>query len=160
MSEYPRFIGSFRYVKKRKSYEKSNLTFNVETGYAHSYDWYIIAKPVADTLVVNSFKYSRSTSRHYSDILHLARALGYQKILSVEAPRGLQDGLVIDCYYAMTIDSLEKTISNPRSRESANKWRREKLAHLKATYAAYVRLSDSEQFDEELNALLADDTIR
>lgn len=146
----------FRFVKKRRSYEKNNLTFSVDTGFAYSYRWYCIAKPIAGTMVVNSFSYSRTTKRHYEEILRLVVKLGYEKILTIEAPRGLNSQGAISAHYADMIMSLEKDIAKPRSRESTNKKRRENIEHLKARYSSYMKLVNEEEFDEQMSILLAD----
>lgn len=152
-------MSGLKFVKKRNAYEKRNLTFSVETGYAYSYGWYCIAKPIAGVLVVNSFNYSRTTSRHCREIVHLARTIGYEKILMVEAPMGLNAQAVTKKHYAEAISSLEKAIAKPRSRDSANRHRREAIRILKNTYEMYVELIQSEEFDEQISTLLVTDPL-
>jgi len=77
----------------------------------------------------------------------------------IEAPRGLNARAATAKHYAEAILSLEKDIARPRSRESANRHRREAIRLLKNTYAMYVDLIQSEEFDEQMSVLLAADPL-
>lgn len=52
------------------------------------------------------------------------------KTFDVEAPKGLECLSVTHDYYVDLIRNLEAKIANPRSRESANQYRREQLTQL------------------------------
>lgn len=89
----------------------SNLTFNTNTGLGHSYRWYEIAKRVNGKQLLNTYKYSPTTGRHWRKLLdHIDPAY-----IEVEAPNGLQDlkGALNHCMQQRTeIEALMATKKN------------------------------------------------
>jgi len=71
-------------------FKEHRVTFDYETGYGTSYEWYAIAKRIDGTQVLNTYNYSQQTSMHVSMLKTLFVQLGI-KYVCIEAPRGLQD---------------------------------------------------------------------
>jgi hypothetical protein len=83
---------ALKYMTRLKLFKGCNgkLDFDPVTGLGHSYTWYEIAKVINGKLVLNTYRYSVTTSGHVGTLRSLFRQVGL-KYIEVEAPRGLQD---------------------------------------------------------------------
>lgn len=106
---------SFKFVKKRKRYEKSNLCVDLENMLGHSYEWYRILDRIDGKVIVNSYNYSRTTMKHYYDVCRLLRNKGID-FASIEAPNGLGNLEASMRHYRSQIQSIKNDMANPRKR--------------------------------------------
>jgi hypothetical protein len=146
---------SLKYVKKRNSYERQNLKFDLNTEIGKSYDWYQIAKKIGGVMYVNTFSYSRTTTRHYSEILHLLRQLGYENIHTIEAPQGLNNVNITKAHYIFKIKELEEKITNPRCKKALIKERQTIINCYNRVLDTYLLHVASEEFDSMINDTLS-----
>jgi hypothetical protein len=145
---------ALEWIKSRKRFEKQNLTFDPETFEGRSYRWYLISAKIGGKIVVNNYPYSRTTMRHYSEIMIMLRSLGVEEIYSISAPSGLRNKTQTVNYYKNEISKYEGQIARPRSRASTNASRREHISNLKKGLDLYLNLISSEEFDNEVSNLL------
>lgn len=80
-----------KYYPRLQKYKASNLEFDVKSEIAYSYDWYQLFKVIDGVPILNVYKYSITTLKHVWKMRCLLHDLGYQNVLSIEAPKGLQD---------------------------------------------------------------------
>jgi hypothetical protein len=147
---------SFKWIKSRKRFEKQNLTLDPETFEGRSYRWYLISAKIGGKVVVNKYPYSRTTMRHYGEIMRTLRSLGVEEIYSISAPSGLRNQTQTINYYKNEISKYEDQIAKPRSRASTNAARRQHISCLKKELDLYLRLIASEEFDQQINYLLSE----
>ena len=145
---------SLKYIKSRNSYERRNLTFELDTENAYSFNWYKLAGRVGGAMYVNTFTYSRTTTRHYQEILYLLKQLGYSQIYTIEAPRGLDDVAAIRSHYREMMEEMEKKIANPRCKKSLTTERQKALEAIKNQYNTYLRFLASAQLDQAIDDML------
>ena len=81
---------SIPYFPRLNLFKRANLTFDPVTGLGHSYQWYEICKVINGKMVLNTYRYSVTTSKHVSLLRYLFDQLGIDYV-SIEAPRGLQN---------------------------------------------------------------------
>jgi len=113
------------YKKTKRIFKTSKCDFNPLTGLGHSYDWYELTKVIKGKLVVNTYRYSRTTNKHIDRVKSLITDLGL-KFIEVQAPRGLQD---LDNALAYTIrEYQEELLKVKHSRDKKATW---KLKNLK-----------------------------
>jgi hypothetical protein len=146
---------SFKYIKSRKRFEKSNLTLDPETYEGRSYRWYLISAKIGGKVFVNKYSYSPTTVKHSGDIFRMLRGLGVEEIYQVSAPRGLRNRFITVSFYNNEISALESKIASKGSRAAKNAERRKEIEYLRKELEIYLRSFDSEDFDRELNSLLA-----
>jgi hypothetical protein len=146
---------SLKWIKSRKRFEKQNLTFDPETFEGRSYKWYLISAKIGGKIVVNKYPYSRTTMRHYGEIMGMLRSLGVAEIYSISAPSGLRNQTQTINYYKNEISKYEDQIAKPRSRASTNAARREHINRLKKELDLYLNLTSSEEFDQHMTNLLS-----
>lgn len=145
---------SFRWVKSRKRFEKSNLTFDPKTYEGWSYKWYLISAKIGGKIMVNKYSYSRTTSRHYCEILRMLKSLDVAEIYPISAPYGLRNKTMTVKFYKNEIAKYEAEISKKRSRASSNAERRKAIDLLRKELDIYLSLISSEEFDKELDSIL------
>ena len=83
-------VCSLKWMPRKEQFAIANLTFNPETGTAHSYRWYAIAKLFKGQMILNDYAYSPTTSKHYGKLIRLFKELGI-KFSTIKAPKGLDD---------------------------------------------------------------------
>ncbi len=66
-----------------------SVSFDFETGEAYSFEWYRLGGVVKGKYILNSYRYSHSTSDHVRSLRKTLKLLGI-KYTELEAPRGLQ----------------------------------------------------------------------
>lgn len=142
------------YIKSRNSYERRNLSFELDTENGYSFNWYKIATRVGGAMYVNTFTYSRTTTRHYQEIISLLRQLGYDNIFTIEAPRGLDNLEATKDHYAQKIKDLEEKIANPRCKKFRTIERQRALEAIKIQLNTYLNFLASDQFDEAVQDML------
>ena len=108
-----------KYYPRLKQYKAYNVIFDETKQIAYSYDWYELAKRINGTMVLNSYGYSNSTTKHCYKIRRLFGDLKIQYV-SIQAPRGLQDLNSAKQHYQLLIENLRAQIIKPRSREKTN----------------------------------------
>lgn len=79
-----------KYYPRLKQYKASNLVYDLERDQVYSYEWYVIAKKINNTFIINNYPYSPTTLRHSYKVRNLFENLCIDYIL-IEAPKGLQD---------------------------------------------------------------------
>ena len=86
------YITTIKYYPRLKVFKNSSNScgFDPSTGKGHSYSWYSLSRVFKGRLILNSYRYSRQTSKHLWNMQSLFRDLGL-KYLELEAPCGLQD---------------------------------------------------------------------
>lgn len=79
-----------RYFKRLQQHKNSTGTCVIDyaQGVALSYNWFCIARRVMGFWTVARTGYSVTTSKHESEVM---RVLGYDRVKTVAAPRGLFD---------------------------------------------------------------------
>lgn len=148
---------SFRWIKSRKQFEKSNLTYCPETGRGYSYNWYRIVESIGGKVVLNTYVYSATTAKHIRDIRHLLRELNIKIDVEIEAPRGLGHRDAIKKHYASMIDGHKCKIASKGSRKVKNEERQKIIEWLNIELARYENVYAGAQFDEEIANLLVED---
>lgn len=83
-------VTDLRYSKRNNYFSATNVGFSPETMEGHSYDWYSLVRKFDNTVVLNAFRYSPTTSKHISKVRNVLRTLGV-KYSELEAPKGLQN---------------------------------------------------------------------
>lgn len=122
-----------KYYKTLNQYKNSRGTnvFDMNTGKAYSYDWWLYFTTIDGIPVFNSYRYSPSTSKHQANMRLLLDELGVREYIDVECPNGLQDlDSGIDHYQAK-INSIEAEIAKPRSKPEKNSYRKELIKFYK-----------------------------
>lgn len=79
-----------RYRKRTNDFVGRSWDLDLNTMTGHSYRWYKLVKKINGRVVLNSYRYSHSTSKHIGHVETILRAMNI-KYIRVEAPRGLQD---------------------------------------------------------------------
>ena len=82
----------FRYVKYKNRFEKGNLSLDLENMVAYSYEWYRIYEKINGKHVVDTFAYSKTTSRHMTEMMRvISRVFDVPVVdqVRIEAPHGL-----------------------------------------------------------------------
>lgn len=150
---------SFKWIKSRKQFEKSNLTYRPETGRGYSYEWYRIVDRIGGKIVLNTYVYSRTTDGHISDIRHLLRELNVKIDVEIEAPRGLKNHETIKRHYASMIEGHQAKIAAKGSHEAKNADRRKVIEWLNIELARYENVYAGAMFDEEISNLLNKEAV-
>lgn len=119
------FEGNTSYGGNWGNYRSSEGTvshgLNLETGRAHSYEWYDLGKIIKGTYVVNNYYYSSMTKGHYYDLCDTLKILGV-KFVELEAPGGLQD---LESAQTLQLERIsEATMGLEYGKASGSKWRR------------------------------------
>ena len=109
-----------KYYSRLKLYKAPNLVFNPATKKAYSYKWYELVSVINGKLVLNTYRYSNTTARHYREVSCLLDKLGINIDMRIEAPKGLQNLESAKDHYLWLINELNSEINNPRSQKSKN----------------------------------------
>ncbi len=108
---------------------------DIETGRAHSYEWYDLGKIIRGTYVVNSYRYSCETGGHYYSLIKTLKILGV-RFVELEAPKGLQD---LESGRTLQLERIaEATISIKYGQKESSKWR---LRNIKDAEKELAKLS-------------------
>jgi hypothetical protein len=150
---------SFRWIKSRKQFEKSNLTYCPETGRGYSYNWYRIVDNIGGKVVLNTHVYSRTTAKHIRDIRHLLRELNIKIDVEIEAPRGLGNHDAVKRHYASMVDEHKCKIAAKGSRKIKNEERQKIIEWLNIELARYENVYAGALFDKELTELLTEEAV-
>ena len=120
-------ILSLNWGPKRGTFKSTSgqLEFNPNTGIATSYQWYQIAAVLKGKLVLNTYRYSVTTSKHVGELRSLFRALNL-KYVSIEAPNGLQNldiatGTQVELYANAMVKNKYARVKYSRSVKDAEK---------------------------------------
>ncbi len=105
-AETEKYLFPIRYYTRLHEFKGTNYGFNPETGYAHSYRWYSLAKVIKGKQVLNSYGYSNQTCGHRNKLEGLFDVLGI-KYVSIDAPRGLQN---LDAAMAYCVSEMAEAI--------------------------------------------------
>lgn len=143
---------SLTYRKCRDRYEKPNLWLDPKTLRSCSYNWYRLSDRMCGKIVINSYAYSRTTSRHYAEVLHWFRINGFYQLFLIEAPRGLQDLSSSIEYYKDKISLYKDKLANPRTRKRAEY--QQTLDFLSARLELVQSLMFETSFNNDLEAML------
>lgn len=150
---------SLRWVKRRKQFEKSNLTYCPETGRGYSYEWYRIVDRIDGKVVLNTYKYSSTTVRHVDDIRALLRSLQIKIDVEIEAPRGLSNYASIQRHYASMTDEHKAKIIAKGSHKAKNQERQKIIESLDLELARYNNVYAGALFEKEISNLLAEEAV-
>ena len=150
---------SFRWIKSRKQFEKSNLTYHPESGRGYSYNWYRIVDKIGGKVVLNTYVYSRTTAGHISDIRRLMRELGVKIDIEIEAPRGLKNHEAIKRHYASMVDDHQAKIAAKGSHKVKNEERQKIIEWLNLELARYNDVYAGALFDKEISNLLHEEAV-
>jgi hypothetical protein len=149
---------SFRWIKSRKKFEKSNLIYHPETGRGYSYNWYRIVDKIGGKVVLNTYVYSRTTAGHIGDIRCLLRELNVKIDIEIEAPLGLKNHEAIQRHYASMADEHKAKIIAKGSRKAKNQERQKIIEWLNLELARYNDVYAGALFDKEISNLLAEES--
>lgn len=78
------------WMPRKNIFKRGSLILNPQTMIATSYDWYNIAQVIKGKLVLNTYSYSVSTTKHVYQLRSLFSQLNLDYV-TLEAPRGLQN---------------------------------------------------------------------
>lgn len=145
---------SLRWVKSRKRYEKKNLNFDPETCVGYSYNWYAIVKKIDGKIVLNTYPYSRTTSRHVHLIRNLLTRLNLKVDVEVCAPRGLDNHGSVLGYYRSEIAKQKEKINAKGSWKSKNDERRLIISYFEKELNRYLACYNGKIIEEEIKYLL------
>lgn len=116
-----------KHYKRDNVYKNSSktLTFNPETLFGYSYQWYAIVRPhpTKPGVIINNYNYSTTTVKHKYKIMRLCEQLGIEIVDRIEAPRGLNNVESAIQYLEDRIRNNIEYSKKPRIRETT----REKL---------------------------------
>jgi hypothetical protein len=89
-AKHRKFSLSLKYYKRLGIFKIHNLDFNPVTYSGHSYNWYEITKRVKNVVLLNTYGYSMTTTKHVYKLKSLFNNLGI-KYQEIDAPVGLQN---------------------------------------------------------------------
>lgn len=122
-----RELAGMKLYPKLNMYKASNVSYNINTQRAYSYDWWCFVKPIGNEIVFNTYCYSNSTRKHQKRVWALLTELGLPIMHEIDCPKGLQDLESGIYHYKDKIISLNEEINKPKSKTSKNIERREEI---------------------------------
>lgn len=143
---------SLVYRKCRDRYEKPNLWLDPKTLRSYSYGWYRLSDRICGKTVINCYSYSRTTSRHYSEVLRWFRIRDFDPLFVIEAPHGLQNLGSSVRYYKEQISIYKDKLANPRTRKRAEY--QQTLDFLSERLKFVQNLMFETSFNNDLEAIL------
>lgn len=114
-------------MKKTNTYKASNVTFNLTTKDAYSYNWWRFVAIIEGKLVFNNYRYSPSTGNHQRKVRNLLRELGIKIDVELPLPKGINQGMTLKEIY----EEAENTLIDNFLYEEIKKDRRNELAKQK-----------------------------
>lgn len=111
---------------------------------AYSYDWYKLGMQVGDVYLVNNFNYSSTTIKHYYKLMRFIREQKGLKIVTIEAPKGLQNLKAAQDHYAQLMQNVSAELVAPRKRETTKKRLAAELVELEKQYNFVMELMQNE----------------
>jgi hypothetical protein len=112
-----------------------NLIFNKHTMEAHSYKWWKFLSMVEGKLVLNSYRYSMSTSKHQRTVLGLLHELGIKPDYFLQLPKGINGSSLEELFL-----EAEETLCNQYLSEQLKRQER----YLRAKERRLVRMAATE----------------
>lgn len=140
-----------KFIKSRNQFEASNVSFNVLTEVALSYNWWIFVKRINGKLVFNNYGYSVSTRKHQSKVRNLLNKLGKTIDLVIEAPRGLDNLENAKEHYQFLISELIRETKKKGTKKAKNE---ERLMQVER-YKACIKELDSLIYETPLEEALS-----
>lgn len=112
---------------------------------AYSYGWYKLGMLVGDVYLVNNYNYSSTTIKHYYNLMKFIREQKGLKIITIEAPRGLQNLKAAQDHYTQLMHNVSAELVSPRKREITKQRLAAELIELEKQYNFVMELMHNEK---------------
>jgi len=131
---------SMRFRVRSNDFVGSNVSFDLDTLKAHSYNWWRFVDIIDGKVVFNGYFYSSSTSKHQGKVRGLLSDLGVKVDVCIKARKGLQNLEVAISDYEDKIKELIQAIQRPRTRKSTNERRVAEIEYIQGRIAIIKEL--------------------
>jgi hypothetical protein len=144
-----------KFSKKHTRYEASNVSLNLETLEAFSYDWWQFLKLINGKLVFNNYSYSNTTCKHQQKVRRVLDEKGIKIDVFVKTYRSL-DGFAKNsannygttedalneaiAYNKSEIEEIELMLANPRRKKALDDERKAQIKKLKVNIDQIIRV--------------------
>jgi hypothetical protein len=119
--------GEMKFMKRKGTYESSNVSFDPEYCRAHSYGWWRFVDQINGKVIFNNHSYSMSTCRHQSKVRNLLGKLGIEIDFFINARSGIdrlgnwKKEAIED--YNLTIAGYRLALDSPRRKKALDEER-------------------------------------